>query len=193
MADDDNKLVKRCLKQDQDAWTELLEKYAGVTKGHVLYLLKKHQCTHLIDDHMEKIILHIFEELYINLPSYQFVNFRSWFTMLRISKTLQYLKDELRFRSRTVQLGGEREGDEMAVENIPSRTADDPSSNLYRQEILAVLDTLPSRYSLPIRMFYFQGLSYNEIASVLDISNTNVGVRLARGLEKLKSKLGGEL
>jgi len=188
----DDELIRRCLKQDQDAWNELLQRYAGVTKGHVLYLLKKHQCTHLIDDHLEKIVLHIFEELYINLPSYHFVNFRSWFTMLRISKTLQYLKDELRFRSRTVQLGGERMEMEIAVDNIPGRRAENPSSHLYRQEVLSILDSLPSKYSLPLRMFYFQGLSYNEIADILGISNTNVGVRLARGLEKLRTKFSGE-
>lgn len=189
---DDDGLIRRCLGGDQDAWSELLGKYAGVTKGHVLYLLKKHQCSHLIDDHLEKIVLHIFEELYLNLPSYNFKNFRSWFAMLRISKTLQYLKDELRFRTRNVQLGGDRDSDDVVIENISDKNAPDPSSNLYRQEILAVLDTLPSRYALPLRMFYFQGLTYNEIAAVLDITNTNVGVRLARGLDKLKDRLAGE-
>lgn len=174
-------LVKRCLKNEQSAWDDLVHRYAGEVKSHVIYIMKQYNCGHLIEEHIDKIILYIFEELYLNLPKYSFVNFAAWFSLLRRSKTLQYLKEELRFSDRNVQMGG--------AENVIPDKSRGPFQETFRGELLKKVDTLPPKYSEPIKFFYFHGLSYEEIGKLMGISTTNVGIRLSRGLKKLRKKI----
>ena len=174
-------LVRRCLKNDQSAWEEMVKRYGGEVKSHVIYIMKQYNCGHLIEEHIDNIVLYIFEELYLNLPKYNFVNFPAWFSLLRRSKTLQYLKEELRFSDRNVQMGG--------AESILPDTGGGPYRETFRRELLKRVDTLPQKYADPIKFFYFHGLSYDEIGKIMGISTTNVGIRLSRGLKKLRKKI----
>lgn len=48
------------------------------------------------------------------------------------------------------------------------------------------LDKLPLKYREPIILYYFHNLSYKEIADVLAVPVSTVGIRMKRGKEKLK-------
>ena len=48
------------------------------------------------------------------------------------------------------------------------------------------LDKLPLKYREPIVLYYFHNLNYKEIADVLAVPVSTVGIRLKRGKEKLK-------
>jgi len=55
-----------------------------------------------------------------------------------------------------------------------------------KKAIEECLDRLPLRYREPIILYYFHNLSYKEIADVLAVPVSTVGIRLKRGKEKLK-------
>jgi RNA polymerase sigma-70 factor (ECF subfamily) len=62
-----------------------------------------------------------------------------------------------------------------------------------RQMIERSLDKLDFKYREPLILYYFEGLTYREIADVLRIPVATVGVRLKRGRKIIKSfcqKLG---
>ena len=62
-----------------------------------------------------------------------------------------------------------------------------------RETIDKCLDNLDFKYQEPIVLHYFEGLSYKEIADVMEIPVSTVGIRIKRGKEKIKSickKLG---
>ncbi len=62
-----------------------------------------------------------------------------------------------------------------------------------RQMIERSLDKLDFKYREPLILYYFEGLTYREIADVLRIPVATVGVRLKRGRKMIKSfcqKLG---
>jgi RNA polymerase sigma-70 factor (ECF subfamily) len=71
------------------------------------------------------------------------------------------------------------------------RTQDE---KLYRHEISGevqkAMATLKTKFRLPILLKYVEGLSYEEIAAVLDCSMGTVASRLNRGHKMLAGKLG---
>jgi RNA polymerase sigma-70 factor (ECF subfamily) len=67
------------------------------------------------------------------------------------------------------------------------------SGNAERPELEAVrvaLDALPERYRIPLTMHYVSGLSQSETAQALGCPPVTIRQQLARGLERLRDKLG---
>lgn len=52
------------------------------------------------------------------------------------------------------------------------------------------LDELPEAFRIPVLMYYFEDLSYKEIAAALEVPVGTVMSRLARGKEHLRNALG---
>ena len=55
-----------------------------------------------------------------------------------------------------------------------------------REMLDACMDRLDAKYREPLVLFYFEGMDYREIADIMRISVSSVGVRMARGRERLK-------
>jgi len=56
-----------------------------------------------------------------------------------------------------------------------------------KETIEKCLDKLEFKYREPIILYYFEGLSYQEIADILQIPVSTVGIRIKRAKEKIKS------
>ena len=56
-------------------------------------------------------------------------------------------------------------------------------------EVMAALMTLPKNYSAVVHLYYYEGYSVKEISKILDVSESNVQIRLMRARNKLKSIL----
>lgn len=73
------------------------------------------------------------------------------------------------------------------------------SSSLQEQEpgaednIIAVVKTLPQKYRVVIHLFYYEELSVDEIAWVLDLKPSNVRTQLTRARKKLGELLKEEI
>lgn len=67
---------------------------------------------------------------------------------------------------------------------------ENPSQDWEQKNLKLILDDclakIPAKYREPLVLFYFEELSYREIAEVLRIPASTVGVRLARGKNILK-------
>jgi RNA polymerase sigma-70 factor (ECF subfamily) len=67
----------------------------------------------------------------------------------------------------------------------------------FEEELVGILDLhqalrrIKPVYVEVITLFYFNGYSVDEIASILDISTSNVKMRLMRGRESIKNALTG--
>lgn len=60
------------------------------------------------------------------------------------------------------------------------------------KDVLLALSELPHKYRTAIALHYLEGFSVAEIATALNLSDSAVKMRLARGREQLKPKLKGE-
>ena len=81
------------------------------------------------------------------------------------------------WRSRTVPL-------ESCAEPV---FEDREKRELYR----AVMD-LPGKYRVPLYLYYYEGYAVNEVGELLGLKPSTVQTRLARGREKLKTRLTEE-
>jgi RNA polymerase sigma-70 factor (ECF subfamily) len=67
--------------------------------------------------------------------------------------------------------------------------ASEPPNELDEEELQLALNDLPETYRAPVLLFYFEDLSYREIAELLDVPIGTVMSRLSRGKEFLRSRL----
>jgi len=106
--------------------------------------------------------------------------FRSW--LLAVAS--HHCLDRLRRRGREARLFAPLE-EEAAPAEAPSplRALLDTEA---RTRLLAALDGLPARYRAPLALRYFADLSYEEIAELLEVSRSQVGVLLHRGRLRLR-------
>lgn len=120
-------------------------------------------------------------------------------TFLNALQALPSLKDEAKFPgwlrriAVNVALGmrraraSERPWGECtpAAEPAPAMSADD------YQVLKRAVNELPDDYRLPIVLHHGEGLSYEEIARMMDIPRGTVGTHIHRGLERLRLALAG--
>ncbi len=71
---------------------------------------------------------------------------------------------------------------------MESLTFETPES----QELFETVMSLPLKYRIVIHLFYFEDYAVREIADILNVSESNVKVRLSRGRSLLKEKLKEE-
>ena len=76
----------------------------------------------------------------------------------------------------------------VTPDELPSRRETDP----YHREVAAAVMNLPRKLREVILLYYYRGLTMEEIAEVLEISQPAVSGRLKRAREKLKAELKGE-
>ena len=60
------------------------------------------------------------------------------------------------------------------------------------EELFSAVMKLPGKYRIVIHLFYYEDYSVNEIADILNISVSNVKVRLSRGRSMLRECLKEE-
>ncbi|QDU40193.1 ECF RNA polymerase sigma factor SigE [Maioricimonas rarisocia] len=120
---------------------------------------------------------------------------------LTAQRKLEQLRDPERARSwlltivRNTYLKSRRRGRFIAFSGMaspPEPTAEVlDESVLDAEELQAALDELPDDFRMPILLFYFESLSYREIADRLDVPIGTVMSRLSRGKAFLRSRLSG--
>ena len=94
--------------------------------------------------------------------------------------TVNICRDEQRRRQRTQKLAREPQHEVASPEFLS------------RRELHEAIETLPENLRVPILLRFFEGLSYEEIATVLGCPQGTVATRLHRGLKRLATCLGEE-
>lgn len=77
---------------------------------------------------------------------------------------------------------------------------EDPHSligDIHRKESRKIIDDalaeIPQQQGSILLLYYFEGMSYKEIAAIFNIPEGTVGIQLHRGRERLRKHLGGNL
>lgn len=85
------------------------------------------------------------------------------------------------------------DGDENTIENIASEDESDPSERLgdeqVKEMLLEVVENLPQQDRLVISLYYYEELTFKEIASVLRLSESRVFQKHAAILERLREQV----
>ncbi|MBR1691890.1 MAG: RNA polymerase sigma factor [Lachnospiraceae bacterium] len=75
------------------------------------------------------------------------------------------------------------------VSSIEDLEQEPQAMQLEQTELLEEILKLPSKYSVVIHLYYYEGYSVREISEMLEISESNVQVRLLRARNKLRNQL----
>lgn len=101
---------------------------------------------------------------------------RRWLIRVAVNESRRLLTAP--WRSRTLSL------EELAI-TLPAQPPQD-------REVLHAVLSLPKKYRLPLYLYYYEGYSIGEIASLLKRKPSTVQTHLARGREQLKTMLKEE-
>ena len=177
----DQKIVKRCLRGDEDAWETIVHRYAGRIFG-LCYRYTGRR------DEAEDLTQEIFIRIYQNLRSFRYEtgSFNNW--ALRLSRNL--VIDRFRQTRRFQQFGGSPELEAMHLED---ETRPNPHRRIEQAEaskvIAEALRALSPENKEVIILRDLQGMGYQEMAEVLGIPEGTVKSRINRGRLALARQL----
>ncbi len=173
----DNELVTRTLNGDTRSYEELVRRYERLV-GRVLYSYARREIS--VEDLVQETFLRAYDRLETFNPEYRF---KTW--LLAIANNLGV--DTLRRRRETVEFNPEVHA--AATTGGPEEAAmEDERSRSVQEAITA----LPETYSVPLVLRYNEGLSYAEIAEIMDLSVPAVKSRLFRARNMLAGRLEDE-
>ena len=157
-----------------DRFGELVERYQEK--------LLRYGRRFLRDDDAEDIVQDIFIKAYENIQSFDTTRrFSPWIYRIAHNEFVNAIKKQ----SRGPVFG-------IDVDEIfphiaaPERAEDKALSRDARETLERYLKELDPKYREPLVLYYFEDMSYKDIADVLHIPISTVGVRIARGKSSLQ-------
>ena len=186
MPETDELIIHKIIQGDTGSFGRLVERYQ-----HQIYNLALRMSGHRED--ARDITQETFIKVFNSLSAFRFeAGFKTWLYRIASNSCLDYMRRLNRDSARRIERPPEDLPDPLEL--VPAGGPGPEESIIKRESREAVkkaLESLPDAYRLPLVMHHYQGLSYREIASVLDISEKTVGTRLYRAKKMLKDCLTG--
>lgn len=107
---------------------------------------------------------------------------RSWFLSIVYNQSRLAVRTRMRNKNKETQ----------KEKNIQNNTKENQMEPQLENKIKLAVNRLEEKYRTPIILKYTEGLNTLEIATILQMKESTLRVRLRRGLEKLKSLLSTE-
>jgi RNA polymerase sigma-70 factor (ECF subfamily) len=167
----DDVLIARALEHDEDAWRQLVERYASY-----IYTIAVRAFRMDVEDARE-IVQESLMKLYEGLPSYRReAPFRAWLRQLVRNCCIAYLR--------------RRRPTEVLDDSLRDREQEEAFERIEHAFTLReAIGTIEEPCRRIVTLFFFEGRSYRDIAATLAIPEGTVASRIARCVAKLRSKL----
>lgn len=131
-------------------------------------------------DDAEDMAQETFAELVKRKPDFESKDHeKAWLLRTAVNKCKNHLKSG--WVRKTVPLE-----DNLSAEDSNINSCLDDTSRTVMEAVMK----LPEKYRVVIHLFYYNGMSINDIAAVRKLSPATVGTHLARGRALLKKSLG---
>jgi RNA polymerase sigma-70 factor (ECF subfamily) len=171
----DEELALRVQGGHTDSFAVLVERYEAKLMRYARKFLRD-------PDDAKDIVQEVFIKAYENIQSFDATRrFSPWIYRIAHNEFVNAIKK----RARGPVLGIDL--DVIFPHLVAGETADDIALERDTRQILeSCLDELDPKYREPLVLYYFEGLSYKDMADVLHIPMSTVGVRLARGKSMLQ-------
>jgi len=171
----DYEIITLILEGDTNLFEELVSRYKNLVYSIVLRMVNN------LDD-ADDLAQEVFIKIYKNLEKYypEF-KFSTWIIRITTNHVIDFRR--------------KRSADTVALEDVEYDLHGDDSPEKHlenkegRESLEKVINNLPEMYKIPIVLYHQQGLSYQEIADVIDEPLSKVKNRIFRGRRILKEKL----
>lgn len=178
----DEDLLKRFqYNEDENCYNELHRRYVHLVYGVCLkYLANK--------EDSKEMTMHIFERLYSILLHEQIKSFKNWLYVVTRNECHSTLRKDKKRKEQLDVLKQLENSASLFVENVGFlrllNEGKTQSTNLIEQ-----INLLPKDQRRCIEYFYFEKMSYKEIADETKLSLKQVKSNLQNGKRKLKNRL----
>lgn len=181
---EDDKLVKRAIGGDEEAYTQLVEKYERALYFHILKMIKD-------KEQVEDLVQETFVKAFDNLNTYSTnYAFSTWLYRIATNHTIDYLRKK-KLKTLSIDEPMRTKDGEMEMQ-LPDDSAgtDRDIIRKQRQKIVQnAIKNLPEKYRKVIEMRHMEEKSYKEIAKVLDLPLGTVKAHIFRARELLYKAL----
>ena len=179
----DEELVAEVQKGDTESFRVLVERYEPKMARYARRFL-------FATDDAKDLLQEIFIKTYVNIRSFDLDRrFSPWIYRIAHNEFVNALKKKKKERD-TISLFFV---DVLFPHPIAKEAADDEATRRELKEVLeGSLDKLDSKYREPLILYYLEDMDYKEIAEILRIPVSTVGVRLQRGKTNLKKLVKGK-
>lgn len=135
----------------------------------------------------------IFQEVFLNvlesLPRFEGRSkLSTWIASIAVHTCYKFVQ-KARGRERVVSFGDWLEG--RPEPGVRSDLQEELERSDVRRRLERHIGELAPKYALPVSLFYLEGLSYREIAEILEIPLGTVKSHLFRGLKELRKSIEG--
>ena len=168
---DEAELIAQVLSGDHDAYATLVNRYKNAVYHYCFAII-------LNEDAAEDIAQDTFIAAFYNLGRYN-SQFRlsTWLFKIGTNKALNYIK---------------RHGREIAAEDVAAQvvsTHRGPDRYAEDVELSEAVQRLEPKYRTVVSLYYWQGLSYREIAHIMDAPEGSVKGWMSRAKSQLRKEL----
>jgi RNA polymerase sigma-70 factor (ECF subfamily) len=177
---DDRELVRRTLEGDSSTYSSLVRKYQTKVFNMAFSFVRNRETA---DDLAQEIFI----KAYVSLKKFQFKSgFGTWLYRIAVNHCKDYLRSQQKMKTVPFDSYSERTAikKDYFVER-DQRRREDQVEGLVQRGILA----MPEKYKTIIILRDIQGLSYDEIAKILNLSSGTVDSRIHRARKMLRQKL----
>ena len=178
---DERALVRRCLQQDQDACTELVQRFAPLVGTVIWRATGDHAAT---EDLAQETFLRVFR----GLPHFDGrAKLSTWIYTIAHRVAVDHLRQAGRWR----EVAMEESGTET-LDAVPA--SDSGPEAVVEQEELAQLvrehlAELPDKYRLPLMYAAIEGLDYEAVGVAIGVKAGTVKTLVFRGKQMLKARI----
>lgn len=175
----DETIAQNVQNGDVEAFASLVERYEGKITRYAKKFLAH-------PDDIKDIVQDVFVKVYVNIKGFDTKRrFSPWIYRVAHNEFVNALKKKKNSKLSFIDF------DLLLPHPAAKETAD---SDIDRKDLRRLLDKclekMPVKYKEPLVLYYFEEMSYQEIADILRLPVSTVGIRLQRGKLLLKKNIG---
>jgi RNA polymerase sigma-70 factor (ECF subfamily) len=171
----DYELIQLCLNGDNSNFSLLVSRYKNLVYSIILRMINDNEEA---NDLAQEVFIKVYKNLDKYYPDFKF---STWVIRITTNHVIDYRRKKVK---ETVPM------EDVEYELSSNESPEDAYINKEeKQKINNILNTLPDMYKIPIVLYHQQGLSYQEIADIIQEPLSKVKNRIFRGRKMLKEIL----
>ncbi|MHC4779093.1 MAG: RNA polymerase sigma factor [Planctomycetota bacterium] len=191
----DRELVNSCIRHDRQAWERFVDRYANYIYSVVRTGLKVGHYPHSTEDAEDifaEVFLSLVEKDYHLLRVFEWrCSLKTWLWVIARKKVIRHFRKK---GIKTIPIPAAEASVEKSGNPGPFVSSETgPSDAAHAEEKKAVLEEtlkeLSDRDRLCLVLYFYDGLSYKEIAKVVEVPANHVGILIHRAKKRLEKGL----
>lgn len=183
LTNQDRDLIRRCLHHEAGSWNEFVDRYLGLVFhiiNHTAHLRSYPIRPDEAEDIAATVLLQVIDNDYAVFRQFRGKSsLSSYLTVIARRICVQELARRAGIKEKPIKSAAEPAA---KPDGAPIESAD---------EVGKYLKKLPEKERTVVRMYYLEGLTYEEISDELDVPVNSIGAILTRARRKMKGEDNG--